>query len=209
MSTQPFFLSGGEVYSAAGKLDPWKWVWTPAAIPENADPVSPREALAAAAAGGMRRIPVGVIGPRDATARQYAAAEAIGAALGALGLTAICGGKSGVMEAVSKGCKASGGLAVGLLPDSDWRAANDHVMLPIATGLGEARNMIIAKSCAALIAVGGSYGTLTEIAYGLHFSKPVIGLEGAHEIEGLEPAADAEDAVERLAGHLMTMAGMS
>ena len=102
----------------------------------------------------------------------------------------------------------AGGLTVGLLPDHDWQAANEFIALPIATGLSEARNMIIAKSCAVLLAVGGSYGTLSEIAYGLHFGRPVIGLEGAHEIEGLEIAHNAEEAVDRLAAHLMARAEM-
>ncbi|MHC5656197.1 TIGR00725 family protein [Stappia sp. ICDLI1TA098] len=210
MGNTRYFLSGDTVHSDAGRLDPWQWRWEPADLPAGAKDVSAREALAAATRGGKaRRVPVGIIGPRAATDAQYAGAEEIGAALGALGLTVMCGGKSGVMEAAAKGCLGAGGLSVGLVPDHDWRCANDYIALPIATGLSEARNMIIAKSCAVLVAVGGSYGTLSEIAYGLHFSKPVIGLLGAPDVEGLEMARDPQDAVERLAGHVMAMATSS
>nr|WP_306268884.1 TIGR00725 family protein [Pararhizobium sp. IMCC3301] len=197
-------ISDGNVFSSKGRLDPWMWTWRQTETPEDAVPASAEQALAlVAASGNMRRIPVGVIGPRDASESQLATAEAIGAAVGRLGLTMICGGRGGVMEAASKGCMHSGGLTVGLLPDHEWHSANDFIALPIATGLSEARNMIIAKSCAVLIAVGGSYGTLSEIAYGLHFSKLVIGLDGAHEIEGLVVAQSAHEAMVRLAEHFM------
>ena len=209
MQSPSFLVTRDEVFNEKGRLDPWRWAWIDGSAPDDATPATARQALAVAAGSGrMRRIPVGVIGPREATPQQIATAEAIGAALGQLGLTVICGGKTGVMEAVSKGCLTAGGLTVGLLPDHDWRAANEFIALPIATGLSEARNMIIAKSGAGLLALGGLYGTWTEIAYGLHFCKPVIGLEGAHQIDGLENARDAEEAVDRLAAHLMTSAGM-
>lgn len=147
------------------------------------------------ASGALRGIVVGIIGPRAATEAQKAAAESIAHALGGLGLTLICGGKSGVMEAASKGCHDAGGLLIGLLPGSTPEEANAYVGVPLPTGLGEARNMIIAKSARVLVAVGGSYGTLSEVAYGLHFSKPVIGLEGAADVEGVQHVADADAAV--------------
>lgn len=210
MGNTRYFLSDDTVHSEQGRLDVWSWRWQACALPADARAVSAREALVAIGAkGGARRVPVGIIGPRAATPEQYAGAEAVGRALGALGLTVICGGKSGVMEAAAKGCREGGGLTIGMLPDHDWRCANDHIAIPIATGLSEGRNMIIAKSSAVLVAVGGSYGTLSEIAYGLHFSKPVIGLLGAPAVEGLEMASDPEDAVERLCGHLMAMASSS
>ncbi len=204
MDNTTYFLADDAVFNRQARLDPWMWRWQPAVVPEAATPVSAREALAAIGrVGASRKVPVGVIGPREATPEQLAGAEAVGAALGALGLTVICGGKTGVMEAVSKGCLGAGGLTVGLIPDHDWRFANDFIALPIATGLSEGRNMVIAKSSAVLIAIGGSYGTLSEVAYGLHFSKPVIGLLGAPQVEGVEIAADPDDAVDRLAEHLL------
>jgi uncharacterized protein (TIGR00725 family) len=142
----------------------------------------------------LRHLVVGIIGPRDATDEQFKAAESVAYQLGGLGITLICGGKSGVMEAASKGCKESGGLLIGILPGSIPSEANDFVGIPLPTGLGEARNMIIAKSARVLIAVGGSHGTLSEVAYGLHFSKPVIGLAGAADVEGVVHVKDSEAA---------------
>ncbi|MBW8640195.1 hypothetical protein K1W69_23580 [Hoeflea sp. WL0058] len=142
-----YFLENDTNYSRYGRLDAWMWRWTPATAPNTANAVTAREALSVIGnTGAARKIPVGVIGPRDATAKQLAGAEAIGTAPGALGLSVIYGGRTGVMEAVSRGCLSAGGLTVGLLPDHDWRFANDFVALPIATGLSEGRNMLIAAS---------------------------------------------------------------
>lgn len=210
MGQTEYFFQNGSLYSTGGRLNPWTWTWEPGRHPVNAAPVQPLAALEKIqAAGGARRLPVGVIGPREATQDQLNAAEAVGERLGRLGLTMICGGKTGVMQAAAKGCHESGGLTVGLVPDHDWRLANPFIALPIATGLSEARNMIIAKSCEVLIAVGGSYGTLSEIAYGLHFSKPVIGLLDAPHVDGLEPADGIDDAIEKMAGHLLARIELS
>ena len=185
-------------------FDPWDWSWGGGAGGGVATDVSAEDALRwLCAEAGARRVPVGVIGPREATPTQLATAEELGSRLGQLGLTVICGGRQGVMSAVSKGVRAAGGLSVGLVPGSDWREANADIVLPIATGLGEARNMVIAKSCAALIAVGGSYGTLSEVAYGLHFSKLVLGLEGAPDVAGVRHVASVDEAIGQLAGYLL------
>lgn len=152
---------------------------------------------------------VGVIGPREATAEQVSTAEAVGEALGSLGLTVICGGRSGVMEAVCKGVSASGGLAIGILPGSTPDEANGFVGIPLPTGLGEARNMIIAKSARVLIAVGGSYGTLSEVAYGLHFGKAVIGLSGAPDVEGVWHAGSVGAAIDMTLDALASAALMA
>lgn len=145
--------------------------------------------------GRLRGIVVGIIGPRDATPAQLDAAERIAFALGGYGLTLVCGGKTGVMEAASKGCHHAGGLLIGILPGSVPSEANAYVGIPLPTGLGEARNMIIAKAARVLVAVGGSYGTLSEVAYGLHFSKPVIGIEGAADVAGVLHVETVERAV--------------
>jgi uncharacterized protein (TIGR00725 family) len=203
----------GGVWRADGlRLDPWMWRWCPE-DERSGRAAAPGDALAALAAlkgaGAVRRLPVGVIGPRDATPAQLEAAQALGRALGGLGLTVMCGGKSGVMAAVCEGAHAAGGLTVGLLPDADWRGANPAVVLPIATGLSEARNAVIARAAVALVAIGGSYGTLTEVAYGLHFGKTVIGLCEAPEVEGLERVPDVEGALRRLAEALLALPGMA
>lgn len=191
-------------------LDSWNWLWQPAGdrSPGPCD-LSAVEAIAhLARSGKARRLPVAVIGPREATVEQMVLAEATGRALGALNLTVICGGKGGVMEAAARGVSAAGGLAVGILPDGDWRAANPFIGLPLATGLSEARNAVIAKAAVALIAIGGSFGTLTEVAYGRHFDKPVIGLAGAPAVDGVMTVATADEAVSLLAEALLTLPGM-
>ncbi|TYC64475.1 TIGR00725 family protein [Rhodobacterales bacterium] len=203
MSAPQLFLSGDEIHSKFGRLDPWDWTWRGGKLPDTAKPVTSVDALyVLKKTQSMRKFPVGVIGPREANEAQLDAAREVGAALADLGLTMICGGKSGVMTAAAEGCLKAGGLSVGLVPDHEWRAANPYIALPIATGLSEARNMIIAKSSEVLVAIGGSYGTLSEIAYGLHFSKPVIGLCGAARVEGVEMVASPSDAIDRVADHL-------
>jgi len=188
----------GSVFLDGERLDPAAWRTEPASPGEGVgDAASARDALTALSRSvSLRHLVVGVIGPRDATAEQAEAAEALGTALGALGVSVICGGRSGVMEAVCKGVTQAGGLAIGLLPGSTPNEANAFVGIPLPTGLGEARNMIIAKSARVLIAVGGSYGTLTEVAYGLHFGKAVIGLEGAADVAGVQHVASVEEAIE-------------
>lgn len=169
--------------------------WTTAPSNQTGSAVSATEAFQFLNENAcLRHLVVGVIGPRDATAEQYETAERVGYLLGALGITLICGGKSGVMEAASKGCNDAGGLLIGILPGSKPSEANDFVGIPLPTGLSEARNMVIAKSGRVLVAVGGSYGTLSEVAYGLHFSKPVIGVAGAADVKGVAHVSDADAA---------------
>lgn len=145
------------------------------------------------------RVPVGVIGPRDATPAQLAAAEAVGRGLADMGLAVVCGGRGGVMEAVCRGVAQVGGTAIGLLPETDPGPANPFVTHVIATGLGEARNAIIARAALCLVAIGDSYGTLSEVALGRQFGKLVVGLEGAAQVEGVEHVASVATALERVA----------
>jgi len=119
---------------------------------------------------------IGVIGERHASAEMLAAAEAVGREIARRGGILICGGMEGVMEAASRGAALEGGIVVGILPGSSAASGNDFVTVPIVTGMGEARNVIIARTAEALIAVGGAFGTLSEIAYALQFGVPVIGL---------------------------------
>ena len=188
----------GALLQRGAALDVRRWLWEPSgALPiQEAD--SAHDAMKQLSdKHSLRHLAVGVIGPRDASSAQRATAEAIGEGLGRLGITVICGGKSGVMEAVCKGCDAVGGLSIGILPGHSADDANAFVGIPLPTGLSEGRNMVIAKSARALIAIGGSYGTLSEVAYGLHFSKSVVGLDGAPEVEGLllrETPAEALEA---------------
>lgn len=132
--------------------------------------------------GRERPIVVAVIGGAAASAGEAAAAADVGRALAASGAVLICGGRGGVMEAACQGAKAAGGFTVGVLPGVDPGKANLFVDLPIVTGLGEARNVIIVRTAQAVIAIGGSYGTLSEIAYALRFGVPVVGL-GTWQVE--------------------------
>jgi len=143
------------------------------------------------------RVPVAVIGPREAAEAERQAAFALGIGLAGLGIVLLCGGKGGVMAAACEGAAGAGGLSIGLLPDAEWQAANPFVTIPLATGIGEARNAIIARAALALVAVGGSHGTLSEIALGLQFGRPVLSLldpppvAGAVLMPSVEAALDA------------------
>lgn len=131
------------------------------------------------------RMPVGIIGPREATAVQYASAQTIGRGIAEMGFAVICGGRSGVMEAACKGATEAGGIAIGVLPDSDPSVANSYATVVIASGIGEARNAVIARAALCLVAIGDNFGTLTEVAFGRQFGKVVIGLEGAAKVDGV------------------------
>jgi uncharacterized protein (TIGR00725 family) len=155
-------------------------------------------------AAGARRLPAAIIGPRDPTARVLANAEAVARALAEVGFPLICGGRGGAMEAASRGCAAAGGLMIGILPSDDWREANAHVSVPIATGIGEARNAVIASAGFALVAVGGrgapvSYGTISEMAFGLRLGRLVIGMPEAPDLPGVVRCATAGEAAARVA----------
>jgi uncharacterized protein (TIGR00725 family) len=115
----------------------------------------------------------------------------------------VCGGLGGVMEAACRGAKEGGGTTVGILPGSERSAANEFVDVAIPTGLGEARNALVVRAADALIAVGGGYGTLSEIAFALKAGKPVVGL-GSWEIEGVQRADTPEAAVEAVLPNPLT-----
>jgi hypothetical protein len=149
------------------------------------------------------REPIGVIGPREATAAQLASALKVGELLGDCRLTVLCGGRQGVMQAVCEGVARVGGLSIGLLPETDPSQANPFVGVVIATGIGEARNALIARASFCLIAIGDSLGTLSEVALGRQFGKTVIGLEAAAKVDGVEHVAGATDAVKCVAGAIL------
>ncbi|MEM0934392.1 MAG: DNA-binding protein [Pseudomonadota bacterium] len=197
----------GNLLRGAHTLDPARWAWQPRGEVATARVPSALDGLRLLSASGcLRHIVVGVIGPRAATQAQLAAAEALGAGLGALGLTLICGGKGGVMEAACKGCDAVGGLSIGLLPGTAPGEANPFVGIALPTGLNEGRNMVIARAARVLTAVGGSYGTLSEVAYGLHFGKPVIGVEDAPQVEGVIHTQSTAAAIEETCAALLKSA---
>jgi uncharacterized protein (TIGR00725 family) len=118
----------------------------------------------------------------------------VGRALAEAGAVVVCGGLGGVMEAACRGAKEAGGTTVGILPGHDRAEANPYVDVAIATGFGEARNALVVRAADALIAVGGEYGTLSEIALALKARKPVVGL-GSWDLDPVVSADDAATAV--------------
>jgi uncharacterized protein (TIGR00725 family) len=119
---------------------------------------------------------IAVIGDSSCSPEEAKLAESVGGLLAQQGATIVCGGLGGVMEAACRGAKSKGGLTIGILPGQDPSTANAWVDIPLVTGLGEARNVAVVRSAQAVIAIGGRYGTLTEIAYALKSNIPVIGL---------------------------------
>ena len=119
---------------------------------------------------------VAVIGGSQASAKEIKLAEEVGCQLAKIGVVLVCGGLGGIMEAACRGARSQGGITVGILPGEKREAANPYVQIPVVTGMGYARNVAVAKSAQAVIAIGGSYGTLSEIAHALQSDVPVIGL---------------------------------
>ncbi len=153
-----------------------------------------------------RKLPIGVIGPNEASPGELADAKAVGAAIARLGLPMVCGGRGGAMEAASQGHAEAGGMVIGILPSGDWFSANPYVTIPLATGFGEARNAIIASSCFALVAVGGGHGTLSEMALGLKLKRLVIAMPHAHHISGTTICATVDEAMEAVASSYLGLA---
>ena len=195
-----------ELYDADGRrFDALTRTWTFVRSAEKGDACEKVGLLDAAAwvqkeSEHPLRVPIGVIGPREATRDQMLAAMRIGEFLADCGFVLLCGGRHGVMQSVCEGSKRVGGMSVALLPDDDEAHANPFVDVVIATGIGEARNVLIARASFALIAIGNSFGTLSEVALGRQFGKRVIGLLGAARVEGVvhvDGVADALDLVAR------------
>lgn len=119
---------------------------------------------------------IAVIGGSDCTPEEARLAEEVGRELARKDAILVCGGLGGVMEAACKGASAGGGLTIGILPGGSRQTANPYVQIPVVTNLGEARNVIVVKSSEAVIAIGGGYGTLSEIGHALRNGIPVVGL---------------------------------
>lgn len=126
--------------------------------------------------GSGRQPVLGVIGEGDCSPELYAMAEEVGRLAAQRGAVVVCGGLLGVMEAACRGARSAGGTTIGILPGADKAGANPFVTLPLPTGMGEARNVLVVRAADALIAVGGRYGTLSEIALALKLGKPLVGL---------------------------------
>ncbi|MBX0286873.1 TIGR00725 family protein [Haloarcula salinisoli] len=138
---------------------------------------------------------VAVIGGSTVTDREYEQARDVGRLLGERGHEVVCGGLGGVMEAVCAGARETGGHTIGILPNEDRKSANDYVETAIATGMGNARNVLVVMNGDAVIAVDGSTGTLSELGHALDMDRPLAGI-GAHSLEGIEHVETAEAAVD-------------
>jgi hypothetical protein len=139
---------------------------------------------------------VAVVGASEASEAEMAKAETVGRLLAAAGAIVVCGGRGGVMAAACRGAAEAGGTAVGILPGLDRAAANEWVTVALPTGLGELRNGLIVRAADVVVAIGGSYGTLSEIALALRAGVPVIGL-GTWAIDGVQELSDPAEAVAR------------
>jgi uncharacterized protein (TIGR00725 family) len=146
---------------------------------------------------------IAVIGGGQCSKEEARLAEEVGRELARRGAVLVCGGLGGVMEAACKGTSLEGGTTIGILPGDDRQSANPYVQIPIVTNMGYARNVAVVKSAQAVIAIGGSYGTLSEISHALQSGIPVIGLKtwslsrNGREDNSIIPAQSAVEAVDK------------
>ncbi|RMG69190.1 MAG: TIGR00725 family protein [Calditrichaeota bacterium] len=140
---------------------------------------------------------IGVFGGSDPDPKDYLAAEVVGREIARRGGIVVCGGLFGIMEAVCKGAREQQGLTVGILPSDSIQQANRFVTIPIATGMGVGRNILIVRTAQVCIAINGRYGTLSEIAYALQLGKPVVALHPWLRVPGIEFAQTPAEAVDK------------
>lgn len=135
-----------------------------------------------------------MVGPGDADEKERSIAEEVGRLLAEAGAIVVTGGCGGVMEAASKGAREAGAMTLGILPGADRGQANDWVAVAVPTGMGEARNALVVRAADAVVAVGGAWGTLSEIALARKTGTPVVGIE-SWDLEGVERLETAAEAV--------------
>ena len=151
----------------------------------------------------LGRFYIAVCGPDPCSETVAAQAETVGRLLAEAGAVLVCGGLGGAMEVAARGCEDAGGTSIGILPGAERSRANPHLTFAIPTGLGEARNALVARAADAVIAVAGEYGTLSEIALALKMGIPVVGLDtwelsrAGRESNAIMRATSPEQAVEQ------------
>jgi uncharacterized protein (TIGR00725 family) len=145
---------------------------------------------------------IGVIGAGKCSKEIYALSEEVGSLVGKNGWLLICGGLGGVMEGAAKGCSNAGGITVGILPEKDKTAANQFINIPISTGMGEGRNLLVVRASDIIIAISGGYGTLSEIGLALRIGKPLIGLKTWPNINGIDYVETPQAAIEKVINYL-------
>ncbi len=146
--------------------------------------------------GENRKPYVAIVGSGEASGDLYEKAREVGRLIAERGGTIVCGGRSGVMEAAARGATEAGGAAIGILPDEDRREANEYLSYSVATGTGHARNLAVVCSADVVIAVGGEYGTLSEIGLALKVRRPVVALMSWDLGEHVAVASSPLEAVE-------------
>lgn len=140
---------------------------------------------------------ISVFGGREITEDIYEEAVKLGRAMARANFLVYCGGGNGVMEAIAKGVSSGEGTCVGILKGKTVEEANPYISIPVSTGFGVGRNVMLAYNCDIAVAVSGSYGTLSEISYALSLEKPVIGLK-SWDIPGVIPAANHKEVMEMI-----------
>ena len=138
---------------------------------------------------------IGVIGAGKCSKKIYDLAFEVGAGIAKKGAVLVCGGLGGVMEGAAKGAKENGGLTLGLLPGDEKIDANPYIDIPIPTGIGEARNLLVIRTSDAVVALPGRYGTLSELAFCLKMDKPVVGISTWQVAEKMKQTKDPKEAV--------------
>ena len=145
---------------------------------------------------------IAIIGAAICSPAQVEIAEAVGRLLAERGVILVCGGRGGVMEAACRGAQQAGGITIGILPGTDPRDGNPHLSVVIPSGLGHARNALVVQAGKAVIAIGGGYGTLSEISIALKAGRRVIGMDTWHATRSdgedlcITPTNTPEEAVE-------------
>ena len=141
---------------------------------------------------------IGVIGAGECSDSTYGLARDVGFEIGKSGWILVCGGLGGVMEGAARGCRDAGGVTVGILPGLRKDSANPYIKIPLPTGLGEGRNLLVVRASDILVSIAGGYGTLSEIALALKMNKTVIGLETWENIKGMKHASDPYEAIKMI-----------
>ncbi len=144
-----------------------------------------------------QKITISVIGGHQMTKKTEQLAHDVGKMVAQLGAVLVCGGLDGVMLAACRGAQEAGGVTIGILPGKNKKDANPFIDIALPTSIGLARNAIVACSADIIVALPGSYGTSSEISYGLIFDRPVIDL-GGWNIPGMIPARNIEEAQRKI-----------
>lgn len=141
-------------------------------------------------------IVIGVIGGSACDDSEAEIAERVGELIAERGAALVCGGLAGVMEAAAKGARQKGGLTIGVLPGVEASDANEYITLPIVTGMGHARNIVIVQTASALVAIAGGAGTLSEIAIAIKTGKKVVSIGKRYGVAGVIEASTPEEAID-------------